>query len=342
MITPLDFSFLLITRCLDVARLRGAYESIRRVYPQNEIVIVYDGVTDVTLSSTDTNLIEVICEDRVYYGGGYNLALSKSTKPYFIFMHDDTFPAKGLLENLIPYVSEKQLCNFTTVEPPLYNDPDTLGKPIKDFGRSMDKFDVDAFDKFCEEHMKKIGIPVVASPYGGAFMAGMKRIITDVGGFDETFKPFFYEDADLILRLHAAGIQFVQVLNSIVYHMGSMTSRGTKEGEEAMKTTPAIFVRKWKTTWEYARLYTLTHGIAYKRIPTEIKITNCPAQLEYLISLISEPNSDMIINGDASRLNQQDIEYLQTLPYVLQSIEEDGQYELGNLTVNYKKDRFNG
>lgn len=341
MITLNDFSFLIVTRYNDEKRLAGVYNSIRRLYPTNEIVIVYDNITAPKLNPTDENLIEVFSSKRVYVSAGYNLALQHSTKKCFVFIHDDTFIAKNFLENIIPHISERQFCNFTTVEPPIYNDPDTLLKPIKDFGRDMGRFDINSFDTFCDLHMKKIQEPIVESPFGGFFMAGFKESISIVGGFDEYFQPYFYEDADLMLRLHQAGFRFVQVLNSLVYHMGSLTSRGTAESDESMRKTATLFVKKWKTVWDYARHYTLANGIEYKRIPVEIRATNCHPQLQELISFINEFDSDMVVSFDGNKLTQQDFEYLQTLPYVLQSVDEDGQYQLGNLTVNYKRGRHN-
>jgi GT2 family glycosyltransferase len=337
MVTSTDFSFLLVTRYNDEKRLTGVYNSIRRLYPDNEVVIVYDNVTAPGLAPLDKNLIEVYSSKRVYVSGGYNLALKHSTKKCFVFIHDDTFLAKNFLENIIPHISKTQFCNFTTVEPPIYNDPDTLLKPIRNFGRDVHAFNINEFDRFCDEHMVKITEPIVDSPFGGFFMAGFKESIDDVGGFDEYFQPYFYEDADLMLRLHQAGYKFVQVLNSIVYHMGSLTSRGTKESDESMRTTATLFIKKWKTPWEQVRNYTLSNGIAYKKIPVDIRATNCHPNLQNFISLINEPGSDMVVSFDGNKLTQQDFEYLQTLPYVLQSVVEEGQYELGNLIVTYKK-----
>lgn len=337
MITLNDFSFLIVTKYNDHSRLVGVYNSIRQLYPDNEIVIVFDGLTEVTLNLNDVNLVEVCSKERVYVSKGYNLALKNSTKKCFVFLHDDTFVAKNFLENLIPHISEKQFCNFTTVEPPLYNDPDTLLKPIKDFGRSMNVFDIHKFNNFYDTHVKQITNPIVDSPFGGFFMAGFKSSINNVGGFDEYFQPYFYEDADLMLRLHMAGFKFVQVLNSIVYHMGSLTSRGTKESDDSMRTTSMLFIKKWKAPWEYVRKYTLENGIEHKNIRVEISATNCHPQLEEFISLLNEPNDNLKLSFDGSKLTQQDVEYLQTLPYVLQSVEEEGRYELGNLIITYKR-----
>jgi GT2 family glycosyltransferase len=341
MITLNDFSFLIVTRNNDTKRLSGVYSSIRNLYPENEIVLVYDGVEIENINPLDKHLTEVYSSDRVYVSGGYNLALKNCTKKCFVFLHDDTFIAPNFLENIIPNISEKQFCNFTTVEPPMYGNTDSLVRPIQDFGRHIDTFNLDAFIKFYEQHTHKIDQPVIDSPFGGFFMVGFKSSMDSVGGFDEYFKPYFYEDADLILRLHNSGFNFVQVLNSIVYHMGSLTSRGTQESEESMKVTSNLFVKKWKAPWEYIRLYTLENNIPY--IPTKFTVipTNCNTTLLNYLLMISEEQSNFEVFVDGNRLNKQDVEVLQTLPYVLQSIEEFGTYEVGNIKIVYKKDGNN-
>lgn len=335
MLTLSDFSFLIVTKYNDKNRLLGVYNSIRKLYPDNEVVIVYDNISAPKLNTLDKNLIEVYSSNRVYVSGGYNLALKNCTKKCFVFLHDDTFVAKNFLENIIPHISETQFCNFTTVEPPMYGNVDMLVRPIKDFGRQVDTFDIESFYKFCESHIKNITSPTTDSPFGGFFMAGFTSSINSVGGFDEYFQPYFYEDADLMLRLKAAGFTFIHVLNSLVYHMGSLTSRGTEESDLASETTSQLFIKKWKAPWEIIRKYTMENNIGHNFIKFEIITENCPPQLQRYIDLISESGSNIKVYLNGSKLNQKDIEHLQTLPYLLSTIEEPGVYEIENLKIEY-------
>ena len=117
--------------------------------------------------------------------------------------------------------------------------------------------------------------------------------------------------------------------------MGSMTSRVGQEGIDSTKTTRSLYIKKWKVPWEYMREYTLANGIPYKKIPVEIKVTNATTQLLEFTDLINEPGSSMTVEFDARSLNQEDYAYLQTLPYILQSIEEQGDYQIGNLIIKY-------
>jgi GT2 family glycosyltransferase len=336
MLTLIDFSFLIVTQAKDLERLNGVYNSIRHFYPQNEIVIVYENQKDIKLNSKDKNLIEVYTDRRVYVSVGYNLALKACTKKCFVFLHDDTFPSEGFLENMLPHITEHQFCNFTTVEPPIYNDPNTLQKPIKNFGRNMKDFNFLEFCDFCKDHVNKLMMNTVESPFGGFFMAGYKKSIDKIGGFDEYFQPYFYEDSDLMIRMHQAGYTFIHVLSSIVYHMGSLTSRGTQESIDASNTTSKLFIKKWKASWEIIRHYTLANRIPYKKIAFEIECKNCADNLREYIDLVSEKGSSVLISFDTNKLNQKDFEYIQTLPYVLQSIEDRGIYELSNLKITYQ------
>lgn len=334
--TTKDFSFLLVTQGKDLYRLLGVYDSVRSQYPDSEIVIVYENRSDIKLNKQDQNLIEVYTDHRVYVSEGYNTALKNATRQCFVFIHDDTYVAKNFLENIIPHVTEKQFCNFTTVEPPMYDNQDNVTRPIKDFGREGKTFDLDKFNEFCEMHVKSLESTVIQSPFGGFFLSGYRSSILSIGGFDEYFKPYFHEDGDLMVRLHQSGYSFVQVLNSLVYHMGSLTSRGTEESVLAHNTTRNLFLKKWKVPFEYIKEYTMRLGIPYKKIPIEVECKNCTRDLLDFIALINEPGSEIVVTIDQTKMTKEDFEYIQTLPYVLQTIEESGNYQLSNLTINYK------
>jgi hypothetical protein len=164
-------------------------------------------------------------------------------------------------------------------------------------------------------------------------MAGYKKSIDSINGFDESFQPYFYEDSDLMLRLHLAGFSFIHVLNSIVYHMGSLTSRTSADSATAHDLTRNIFIKKWKVPYEYIKQYTIDNKIPYKQISYTIIPTNYTNEIKQLIDLFSEQNSSIIIYVDCSLMTQQDFVYIQTLPYLLQTIQENGDYEIGSLKI---------
>jgi len=335
MITLDDVSFLMVTPGRDKERIKGVYKSIRLQYPSNEIVIIYDNNIIQEINLNDINLKEVSTTERVYVSKGYNIALKECTKKCFVFIHDDTFIAPLFLENLIPYISETQFCNFTTVEPPLFGNTSIPQRPIKDFGRDIDTFVLEEFNKFAQEHINTLDESTMNSPFGGFFMSGMVSSILSVGGFDEDFQPYFYEDSDLMIRLHLSGFRFIHVLDSLVYHMGSLTSRGTKESDLSQKTTHKIFINKWKIEFEYFKNYTMLQDIPYIKKPIKIICNNCSEHIEEYLNMFSEESSIEII-VDGLNLNQQELGYLQSLSYILQSINDPGVYQVGSLQITYK------
>lgn len=335
MITSNDFSFLITTAGNSRERLIAAYNSIRKQYPENEIVVVYDNTASHQINPEDANLKEIATDKRVYVSGGYNLALRECTKKCFVFVHDDTFIAPLFLENMIPHISETGFCNFTTVEPPVFGDQSTLQKPIKDFGRSTDTFVLEDFNKFATQHINALQETSTDSPFGGFFMAGMVDSILKIGGFDESFQPYFYEDSDLMIRMHLAGYTFTHALNSLVYHMGSLTSRESSDSNIAHQLTHKIFLKKWKVEFEYFKNYTMLQRIPYKKVLTKIVCTNCNDQTQQYLSAISE-ESPITVFVDGTKLTQEEFGYLQSLSYIIGNIDEPGSYEIGSLRIEYK------
>jgi|694.fasta_scaffold06958_16 GT2 family glycosyltransferase len=332
--TLAEFSFLIVTAARDENRLREAYRSIRLQYPENEIVVVYDNTGVLLLNREDINLLEIPTSERVYVSRGYNIALKNCSKPYFVFLHDDTFIAPNFLENILPHISESQFCNFTAIEPPVFGNIDSATAPIRDFGRSLDTFVVENFNKYTEKYVQTLEHRTVESPFGGFFMVGSTKSILSIGGFDETFQPYFFEDSDLMVRLHLANFRFIQVLDSLVYHMVSLTSRGTPESRVAESITHKLFVKKWKVEFNYFRQYTMSAGIPYKKIPVLIKHTNCSESLQEYLSLISEPSTvELIVDG--LQISQEDVGYIQSLPYIIQDTILSGSYQLGSMQLNF-------
>ena len=334
MITLDDFSFLIVTTASDLSRLKYVYETTRARYLTNEIVIVYDNTESKNLNKEDSNLIEIPTSEKVYVSSGYNIALKNSTKKCFVFIHDDTILANNFLENIVPHVTEKQFCNFTTVEPPIYNDPDSDLKPIKDFGRTVNQFNLQLFNDFVKERISKLQEKTIHNPYGGFFIAGYKKSMLNVGGFDESFKPYFHEDGDLMLRLTLAGYSFIHTYDAMVYHMGSLTSRSTTNTQDIHVMTLKIFIRKWKMTYERAKSCIQEHNMLdYTNLHIKIKPIKCSPQLLDYINLINEDNADMTLEINEDEMTPADYDTLFHLPFCISNDIEIGEYEIGSFKL---------
>lgn len=334
MITLNDISILIVTAAKDFHRFESVYSHIRKQYPTNEIVIVYDNINKNLLNVNDPNLIQVPTDRRVYVSIGYNLAVKYSTKKCFVFLHDDTYTAPNFLENLLPHLTPEIFCNFITIEPPVFGDPDTIYKPIRNLGLNSKEFSKEKLDSFYYEHIQRLSHITEPSIYGGFFMAGFKKSFLDIGGFDEDYQPYFFEDSDLMVRLYLANYKFLFILNSMVYHIGSQTSRGTEESLIAHKTTQNIFLKKWKTTFDHFKQYSMLNGLKYKKPNVNIIVDNIPSSLQEFIDILNAPSEDIKVIVDGNNINQQDIDYLLLFPYILQDLEPKQSYIIGNIKIN--------
>lgn len=338
MITLNDISILIVSRVNDPKRISAVYNRIRKFYPENEIVVVYDS-NDFNLGVNDPNLKEINTKERVYVSGGYNLALKSCSKKCFVFLHDDTFIHRDFLKNLLPHIQKDKITNFTTVEPPLFNNSDLFGRPIQNFGFDLEDLDLDSFDRFCDDRNYEKEGQVIDSQTGGFFMSGYVSTLLEMGGFDEKFKPFFFEDSDLMFRLHLSGIKFVQVLNSLVYHLGSLTSRKSEDGNYAIRETEKIFLKKWKVPFHILQNYSMINGLKYKRVRVRLEYKNLDnVDLINHISLFFDedmqlPHSTLYIDGNTFTKN--DLEYIYTLPYTIsQNNWQNGKYQLNNMILD--------
>lgn len=337
MITLNDISILIVTAAKSIPRLESVYTHTRAQYPNNEIVIVYDNIREKLLNVEDRNLIQVTTDRRVYVSVGYNTAIKHSTKSCFVFLHDDTYTAPNFLENLIPHIKKDIFATFVQIEPPKFHTTSTLQKPIRNFGLDESGFSKTELNKFYYEYTPTLPHNVEPAPFGGFFMSGYKDSFLSVGGFDEEFQPYFFEDSDLMVRLHMEGYRFVLVLDSLVYHMVSLTSRGTEESTTAHITTQNIFLKKWKTTFEIIKEYTMLNGFEYKKPSLNIILHNpSNSNIQSIIDILNSPNGEVEVHIDGHSFNQQDVNYLLLFPYIIKDMEYGEAYEIGNLKVKIK------
>lgn len=328
-----DISILIVTKLNDKKRFDNVFTHIRKQYPDNEIVIVYDNITENFLNN-EKNLIQICTAKNVYVSGGYNLAVKNSTKPYFVFLHDDTYTAPNFLENLLPHLDTSTFCNFITIEPPLFGNIDSIYRPIKDLGKTYESFSSKSLNEFYYEHIKKLKNIVEPSIYGGFFMAGNKDSFLSIGGFDENFKPYFHEDSDLMIRLNESGFKFKFILNSLVYHLVSQTSRAsTDECNSSLKITESIFIKKWKTTFEYYKKFSMLNEFTYSKPKICIEKINCENELINFLNLFHDDTGDIKLIVDGNVFSNEDVKYILQLPYLINEIKENGTYQIGSLKL---------
>lgn len=83
-----------------------------------------------------------------------------------------------------------------------------------------------------------------------------RALFKRLGGFDEVYSPAYYEDADLSLRVRAAGLKVIYEPESVVVHHLSVSTGGRDQGESAggrtltkdarIAANRAVFLARWR------------------------------------------------------------------------------------------------
>src|SRR5439155_3576337 len=80
-----------------------------------------------------------------------------------------------------------------------------------------------------------------------AFLLTPRALWQQLGGFDEKFKPAYYEDSDYCARLWERGRRVVYDPNAVILHYEFGSSKKTQDAIELQRNHQALFVEQNKT-----------------------------------------------------------------------------------------------
>ena len=82
-----------------------------------------------------------------------------------------------------------------------------------------------------------------------ALLATPSRLWRELGGFDERFRPIYYEDTDYCMKVREAGLEVYYQPESVIVHAeGSTSGTDLSRGDKRYQAEhQAAFVEKWET-----------------------------------------------------------------------------------------------
>lgn len=307
---------------------------------------------------SNENEVEVIIEinDKANLGENYNSAINKANGEKIILLHNDMIIKPGFIETMDKHIIKNRITTYTRIEPPIF--PDTYpGKIILDCGTDLNNFNQEKFNQFnLEENLIDGGSQI--------FFGCLKE---DYIGLDiKTFNPpqMWCSDDDLHLRYKLAGFER-KVSSAHVYHFVSKTSRTTNNYQQIELHSNRNFVRKWgsrnpKVKYNTAfvvhncnlqlleilepwcdRIYVdevFTVGRAWDYVEMEQTNTKFDLSKRVLTIKANDPvgENDIVVEFDATKLNQQSFSLMQQLPEIIHESGEIGEFELDifKITIN--------
>lgn len=215
-------------RCLaSVARLR---------YRPREVVVVDNGSTDgsadaVARAHPEVHLVR--SATNLGAAGGRNLGLrwaaGRFAHRYVLFLDDDTVVDERLADELVAALRRAPGAALATPKAYRAGAPGVLasagGMRVRLWRASITDLGGGEVDRGQFDTEGAAGAGAVDSCTGFAVLA-RREALERIGGFDEGFNPYGWEEVDLSLRLRRAGYGIVYAPRAVVEHAGGRVGRG--------------------------------------------------------------------------------------------------------------------
>ena len=263
--------------------LRLAFSSIRKYYPDYEMIILDDNSTDGTMEWAEG----IRDENTIYYHNDgrqvghtvlYDKGVELVSNDIFGIFHADMVCGPNYVENLLKWLHKGGVVAATRIEPPLH--PPGKEKIIKDFGIYDTDFRRLEFEKFCLDEQEKIETKGCITRGIFAPWIMHKNDFKTIGGHDKLFSPFPYEDSDIFQRMILAHYEVNQSRDSFVYHFSCRGHRWTKQVKQddffyklCCAKNATHFLRKWGSWIENDEN---CYPIIQKKYDIGFVIKNCP------------------------------------------------------------------
>jgi glycosyltransferase involved in cell wall biosynthesis len=292
-------------------------------------------------------------------GKAYDYCIEHSTTNIFMIFHADMMLGKDADLKAFNHLKPQTVVCATRIEPPIH--PNAGEKILLDFGMWPEEFKQTEFNQYVEEHLSDTKIT------NGIFAPWMmyKTDFMELGGHD----PILHscrEDSDIFNRMQLAGYKFIQLWNSLVYHLtgrGAGSFDGDAERHSAWKAamdrSTMEFIRKWGSTVNHTALL---EPIVLPKYNIAFRVENCTQQLlsilepwcdriysdaEWMKYITLEQSKtmynlrerchsltgtdrydydDIIVEIDGSRFTQQDFAYIQRLSEILNTSDLSNEF----------------
>ena len=354
-----------------LGHLKNTYQSIKKYAPNVPMIIVDDASedgTDIWLNNlNDDKLTIIIDKERKGHTYWYDEGMRRAKTDIVSILHSDMIIGPNYFENMLKHLEKGKVVCATRIEPPIH--PAGLEKHVQNFGMDYHDFVWDAFENFCIEtsnNDKDVTTKGIFAPW-----ILYKEDHFKVGGHDQRFAPYGYEDSDIFNKWILGGLEMIQSRDALCYHM---TCRGHRWNEgvgienadykETMDKGRREFLRKWG---EWIQNDSYQYPIINPKYNKGLVIENCNDQfiemlepwfdtlyvdcdyepyiqkeqkrtvtdlLDRLKPYDNEKQNDIIVKIDTQKFTQQDYVYINQLSAIIQDSGKIGEFELGNLKIS--------
>ncbi len=223
----------------------------------DEIIIIDNDSTDDTITLInfiESKSISLIQNNENFgYTRANNQGIKNANGDYILFLNPDTNVPNGVINNLLNEIKNDN--NLGAIAPQLRCPNGKIQKSCRHFPRRRDiLYESMGLSKILHNSKEfnywKMGdfdhkkTSLVDQPAGAALLIP-KKIITEIGLFDEQF-PMFFSDVDLCKRIWNAGYEVQYTTNSFITHEG---------GASVYRKRIKMIVSSHFSFWKYFNKY---------------------------------------------------------------------------------------
>jgi glycosyltransferase involved in cell wall biosynthesis len=353
----------------NLQHLKNVYASIQKHEPQAEVILLDDGSTDGTWEwIQQQDCIKFKSDERVGHTILYDKGIELATNDIVGILHADMIVGPNYSKNLVKHLKLGTVVCATRIEPPLH--PEGKEKIIRDFGMDFDTLDVDSFEEFVRD-LQAVEGETTKGMFAPWIL--YKEDFQAIGGHDPLFAPFPYEDSDIFQRWILAGYELVQSRDSFVYHLTCRGHRWNEQigkdddyFKQASHKAARNYLRKWGSwikndEYQYP-IITPKYNIGFiinnasmaslsalETWCTTVYIHDTVGLIEQYISIEqpntkfslvdrvlkydNEKNNDILVEFDATSINQEDFIAIQQLAEIIKDSGDIGTFQIGNLKI---------
>lgn len=206
-----------------------------------EVVIVDNNSSDRTAALLDRidGATMVRNPVNVHFLKAANLGAGKARGRYLLFLNNDAQVLSGSIEAAIRTIDKSETAGAVG------------GKLILPDGRLQAAGDIVWKDGSCLGYGR--GDNPFAPPYmfrrdvdycSGAFLLTRLETFLGLGGFDEAYQPFYYEETDFCLRLWEKGLRVVYEPEAVVIHYEFASSSSSEAAQEWHARHQGFFLQR--------------------------------------------------------------------------------------------------
>lgn len=202
--------------------LPSVIETIKYSGGNHELIVIDDASSDgsqefIKKNYPQVKLIEL--KENKGFGEANNIAVSQSKNNIVVLLNNDMMIEKDYFSFVLPHFNDEDIFAVTLK----VNMEDNFRKKIKTLTSSWARFRFGFWQDVDNCNLKDgEGRHISLTALGGGAAFDKKKFLS-LGGFDNLYYPFYYEDTDLSYRAWKRGWKIIYEPRTIVHHRCSQT-----------------------------------------------------------------------------------------------------------------------